>query len=171
MENKDNFVKFETQEEDEKVVLVVRSHPVIFLKYLFNFLIFLILIIFFNIFLFTYLNFSQRLLFNILFVLFFIFYFWSLYLTWYFNVGLITNKRIIDIDFYFPSYKEITEVRFGNIEDITIKSGGFFESFFHIGTIFIQTANTEQNIEFYDVIHPVKIVEKINYLTGKKDGN
>jgi membrane protein YdbS with pleckstrin-like domain len=83
-------------------------------------------------------------------------------------VGIVTNKRIIDIDFYGLIYKEITSAKLEKIEDITVKSGGFFASIFNYGNIFIQTAGTEVNIEFFNVPSPNKVRDLINSLTTEK---
>ena len=58
----------------------------------------------------------------------------------------------------------------GKIEDITVKSGGYFESLFNYGSIFIQTAGTEANVEFIDVPYPSDAIQIINKLLSKKNG-
>ena len=97
-------------------------------------------------------------------------YIWFNILNWYFNVGIITSKRVIDIDFYAVLYKEITNAQLGRIEDTTVKSGGYLESFFDYGSIFVQTAGTEANVEFINVPHPSDAVQIINKLLSKKHG-
>jgi hypothetical protein len=79
-------------------------------------------------------------------------------------VGLITNERIVDVDFYNVLYKEVTATRIEKIEDVTSKSGGFIESFFHYGDVFVQTAGNELNIEFLEVPSPSRVVRIINDL-------
>ena len=92
------------------------------------------------------------------------------FINWYYNVGIITNKRVIDVDFFSIFYKEITVARLGNIQDITTKSGGYIQAFFDYGTIFIQTAGTDANVEFINVPMPSQIVQTINNLLAKKHG-
>jgi len=95
---------------------------------------------------------------------------WFNLLNWYFNVGIVTNRRVIDIDFYAVLYREITVARLDKIQDITVKSGGYFEGFFNYGTIFIQTAGTEANIEFADIPRPAEVVQMIEKLLTKRHG-
>lgn len=64
-------------------------------------------------------------------------------------------------------YKEVSEARLDKIEDITSKSGGFFESFFNYGNLFIQTAGTESNVEFINIPNPSDVVRIIDDLTGR----
>ncbi|MDO9028065.1 MAG: hypothetical protein Q7U68_04300, partial [Candidatus Roizmanbacteria bacterium] len=56
------------------------------------------------------------------------------------------------------------------IEDITVKSGGYLQSLFDYGSIFVQTAGTAVNIEFNNVPYPTDAVQVINKLLGKKHG-
>lgn len=56
------------------------------------------------------------------------------------------------------------------IEDITVKSSGYFDSFFNYGTIYIQTAGKENYIEFADIPFPAEVIQKINKLLSKKHG-
>lgn len=113
---------------------------------------------------------AQLFIVNIFLFVFIISYVWFSFINWYFNVGIVTNKRIIDIDFSGILYKELTVARLDKIEDITIKSGGYFEAFFDYGIIFIQTAGMETNIEFHNVPRPSNSVKEINNLLGRRHG-
>lgn len=73
----------------------------------------------------------------------------------------------MDVDFSDVVYKEITEARLDRVEDITSKGGGFFETFFNYGDLFIQTAGTELNIEFDNIPNPadvVRIIDDLNHI-------
>ena len=78
---------------------------------------------------------------------------------------------MIDIDLHAVIYKEISDAQLGKIEDITIKSGGYLQSLFDYGSIFIQTAGAAVNIEFNNVPHPTDAVQVINNLLGKNYEN
>ena len=45
------------------------------------------------------------------------------FLTWFFNVYIVTDERIIDIDFYNLTYKEVSDANLDKIEDVTYKMG------------------------------------------------
>jgi len=164
-------IKFETHEEGEKIYLLLRSHPFTQIKWIFSSILFFILLFALNIFLKNMLNMGQIMIFNLFFIVFILSYIWFNILNWYFNVGIVTSKRVVDIDFYAVLYKEITNAQLGKIEDITVKSGGYFESLFDYGSIFIQTAGTEANVEFNSVPHPSAASQIINKLLGKKHGS
>ncbi|MCX7881093.1 MAG: hypothetical protein N2482_01095 [Patescibacteria group bacterium] len=159
--------RFDGQHDKEKPILVVRSHPITQLSWFFNGLLIFLLIIGFCLFFHSYLNF-----FELSFVIFFglallLSYFWLNFLIWYYNVGIITDERIIDIDFHPISYKEVSMTVLAKVEDVTSKTGGFLSSFFDFGNVFIQTAGTEINIEFFNIPYPAEVVQVINQLIEK----
>lgn len=162
--------KFDTQEEGEKVYLLLRSHPFTQIGWIFGSIILFFLLFISNLFTKNFFSLEQITLINIIFTVIIISYVWFKILNWYFNVGIITSKRVIDIDFYAVLYKEITNAQLGRIEDTTVKSGGYFRSLFDYGSIFVQTAGTEANVEFIDVPHPSDAVQIINKLLSKKHG-
>ena len=87
---------------------------------------------------------------------------------WYFNLGIITTERVIDVDFSTILYKERTTAYYDKIEDVTVKTGGFLASIVNYGNIFVQTAGTEANIEFMNIPEPGKVAEIINNYVEKK---
>lgn len=157
-------IRFENQEDDEEVILVLRAHPVTLIPWILNGFILLILLFFLDFALGSFLSGTQFFFANFLAITFILSYFWFNFLGYFFNVGIITNKRIIDLDFHAVIYKEVTETIFSKIEDITAKSGGYFASLFNFGDVFIQTAGTETNVEFLKVPMPNEVVKIINDL-------
>ncbi len=85
---------------------------------------------------------------------------------WYFNVGLVTNKRIIDLDVSGILYKKASETKLNLIEDVTYSQIGAVRSVFDYGNIFIQTAGTFENFEFDRAPEPARIVRIIADMIG-----
>ncbi len=164
-------INFETHGEDEKIYLLLRSHPFTQIGWILSSIFFLVLLFVLNFFPQSFLNLGQILIINLFFIIFILSYAWFNILSWYFNVGIVTNKRVIDIDLHAVIYKEISDAQLGKIEDITIKSGGYLQSLFDYGSIFIQTAGTAVNIEFNNVPYPSDAVQIINKLISKKHGS
>ena len=156
--------KFETQHISEQVILVLRAHPITQLPWIINSLVLITVLFFLNFLFLNFLSTSQTVFVNIFGFAFIFAYIWFNFLSWFFNVGIITNERIIDIDFHMVIYKEVTETQLSKIEDVTAKSGGFFASVFNYGNIFVQTAGTEVNIEFHNVPKPSEVTKIINSL-------
>ena len=163
-------VRFETQEEEEQVILFLRQHlvtmigpgllvlllalsPVILFPLLFHYLVLPIIIP------------ARYIVVGTAFwyVATFGFALMS-FLRWFFNIYIVTNKRIVDIDFLHLLYKEFSEARLERIQDLSFKSGGIFAAFFDYGDIDVQTAAEVPNIEFTAIPKPAKVVETISEL-------
>ncbi len=86
------------------------------------------------------------------------------FLSWYFNVYIVTDERIVDIDFYNLIYKEISDAEIENIEDVTVQVGGVLQTVFNYGWVNIQTAAQIPQLEFEYVPQPVKVSEVLKQL-------
>lgn len=161
-------ISFENQGKNEKVILTLRAHPVTQVPWIINVLILFILLIVADIVFFGYLNGAQAFFLNFFLTIFILSYAWLNILIYIFNVGILTNQKVMDIDFSAVVYKEVTEARLDKIEDVTSKAAGYFESLFNYGDVFVQTAGTDANIEFQKVPRPSEVVSFINELTGTK---
>lgn len=151
-------VKFQDQEADEEVILLVRQHFITNLPWILGFFLLSILPPLF----FTFAPFfflipvSEDLLFlSTVFYYLVLFSFTFLYFTvWYFNVGIATNKRLIDIDVHNILVRVLSEARLNSIQDITVTQVGGIRSIFNYGDVDIQTEGLKQNIEYYKVPKP-----------------
>jgi len=157
-------VRFSSQQKNEKVLLIARRVWITQISWILNSILLSLLMVLANTFLQDILNANQRIILN-LFSIFFIFsYAWVNFLLWYFTVGLVTNERIVDLDFYQLIYKEFSATTIRKVSDITTKVGGFLGSVFNYGDVFIKTEGFEQNIEFEDIAYPQDVVKLINVL-------
>lgn len=82
------------------------------------------------------------------------------FLSWFFNVYIVTNERVVDIDFHNFLYREISDADLDKIQDITIKGSGLGAAIFHYGDILIQTAAEKEEFEFLAVPQP-EIVSRV----------
>jgi hypothetical protein len=158
-------IKFETQESKEKIILFLRRHFITNIPWIIVSFIMLILPIllspFFN------LNFMPARYQIITFILWYLItsaYILENYLSWYFNVYIITDERVIDVDFYSLIYKRISETKIEKIEDVTYSQGGIAQSFFDYGLVNIQTAGEITEFEFDAIPHPSKVAKVLNQL-------
>lgn len=76
------------------------------------------------------------------------------FLTWLFNVGIITNERVLDIDFSSLLFQRTSDAQIDKIQDVTVETGGFIRTILGFGSIYIQTAGEKQEIEFTDIPSP-----------------
>ncbi len=89
------------------------------------------------------------------------------FINWYFNVYIVTNSRIVDVDFISILYREVSSTRLNLIQDVTVKTGGVLRAIFDYGDVFIQTAGTEVNFDFHAVPHPQEVAREIEKLMAK----
>lgn len=88
-------------------------------------------------------------------------------LCWLFSVGIVTNERVVDVDFSTILYKDVSEARFDKIQDVSVKTGGFIRSVFNFGDVFIQTAGEIPEIEFEDVPDPARVTKLLDSLISE----
>ncbi len=154
-------VKFSGMEDHEKVVLLVRAHPIYLYLRLIGIFLFIILGFFF-------IAFIQPFIGGILGGMFvlkltIVILTWGITLAllvwvkWYYNLFLISTNRILDLD--FTSLKSVawTTARLENIEDVEVKPTGLIHVLFGLGNLFIQTAGSEAKIEIYNIPYPVEV--------------
>lgn len=85
-------------------------------------------------------------------------------LIWYYNVYLITNQRIVDVDFKGLMHYASDEAALHQIQDVSHKQGGLWQLLFHYGTVHIQTAGTRQNLDFERVPLPARVADAVTDL-------
>ncbi|MEI6532372.1 MAG: hypothetical protein WCO06_00885 [Candidatus Roizmanbacteria bacterium] len=157
-------IHFETQGEKEEVVLVLRAHLITQIPWIINAFFFCILVVLFDWVFASYLSNAQLFFFNLITGIIIFNYFWWNVMVYYFNVGIITTERIIDVDLYSILYREVTEARNEHIQECTAKMGGYASAVFNYGNIFVETAGNIQNIEFLNTPYPSEVVKIINDL-------
>lgn len=86
------------------------------------------------------------------------------FLSWFFHVNIITDERIIEVDFANLVYREITDANIDKIEDVTVEVGGAFRTFFNYGNVIIQTAAEVPRIEFEAVPQPDNVARVLREL-------
>lgn len=91
-------------------------------------------------------------------------YFLESFLTWFFNVYIVTDERIIDIDFYNLIYKEVSDANIERIQDVTYKMGGVIRTIFNYGDVYIQTAAEVPSFEFEAVPRPDRVASILQEL-------
>lgn len=168
-------IKFETQEAKEEILLFMRRHLITNVPWVFSSLVLLVI----PLIIVPLLVGTQTLpaglppgYFLILPLLWYLGTFGFVlvnFLHWYFNVYIVTNERVVDIDWENLLYKQISSTQLEKIQDVTYKQGGIIDSFFDFGNVYIQTAGTEPNFEFDAVPKPEHVVRQINAILEKTE--
>ncbi|OGG01614.1 hypothetical protein A2Z33_07545 [Candidatus Gottesmanbacteria bacterium RBG_16_52_11] len=168
-------VHFETQEKEETVELFLRQHPIVNIPWLILTGILVTMPSLFPVLLRMFeLPFTvppQYLIVGTLFWYIATFGFvLTSFLHWYFNIYIVTNERIVDIDFMYLLYKHFAVAELHKIQDISFAAGGVFAAIFDYGDVFIQTASEVPTIRFEKVPKPHIVVETIRDLTEIAEG-
>ena len=169
-------INFINQESDEKIILFVRQHFITNLRWIISSIIALILPPIIGVILST-LQIelisapSQIVVALILFYyLVLIGYVFTSFLHWFFNIGIVTEKRMIDIDYSNILHKNIASVHLAEVIDTEIIQRGFLQGHFNYGDILIQTVGIKPNFEFLAAPNPAHVSDIIHdrLLTVKK---
>ena len=163
-------ISFKDQEEDEEIVLFLRRDFITNISWLFI----AFVIITAPTILFFYRSYFPipplPVAFNIFAFLFYFtvvgVYIYINFISWYFNVSLITRVRIIDIEFTDLIYHNMAVTKLNLIEDLTYTQAGTLRSFFDYGDIFIQTAGSKERFSFMAVPQPEHVLNIIENLMG-----
>lgn len=157
--------RFESQGEAEHIILLLRRHPVTNVPWMVLTIVLAVAPVLLKFVPFFTLFPSQFYMITILGWYMLVFaYALEKFLSWFFNVMIITDERIVDIDFENLIYKRISSGKIDNVEDVTSATGGFLRSLLNFGTVTVQTAATEQEFEFIDIPHPDRVVTLMNEL-------
>lgn len=169
------------QEEEEKIELFLRQHWVTNLPWILTAIVGILIPLFLPLIkglLLPIISFSLPadlyLSFAILWYMFILAYMIESSLHWYFNIYIVTNHHLVDINFWNLLYRDITEVRLDDVESARTHIRGILGPLFNYGDVVIETAAERQNIQFLQVPKPDIVAERIQDLQEEvlpKGGN
>jgi len=158
-------IRFETQEAKEKVILLLRQHWLTQIPWVLWALTMVLIPLFLKwIPLLSFLSADYQLMALIIWYLLIIAFIYEQFISWFFHVFIITDERIIDVNFSNLIYKEISEAKIDNIEDVTYKQGGVVRAMFNFGEVACQTAAEQRQFVMENVPQPNRVVKILNEL-------
>ncbi|MBP6882576.1 MAG: hypothetical protein KBC15_03410 [Candidatus Levybacteria bacterium] len=165
-------VVFENQEKDEVIHLFLRRHLITNIGWVVSSisLALLPLLVFLihasGIFLFPEIPFSYLLI-SVLFYYIILFgYNLVNTVSWFYNIGLVTQLRVVDVDLSNIQHKNVSATTLEDIVDVSYSQKGFFQSLFDYGDVVIQTEGIRENFEFLKVPHPAKVADVVSDLVA-----
>ncbi|MCX6783819.1 MAG: PH domain-containing protein [candidate division WWE3 bacterium] len=166
-------VSFQSQEEGEALLMLVRRHWFTQVGSIITILILAAVPLVAG-------PFAPRLLpfipgrfitFGVIFWLLFVFaYSLETFIIWYFNVLIITKKRIVDVDFWGLLNKNVSETEIAHLEDCTYAQHGVFQSLLNYGSVSMQTAGEQREFEFEGAPDPAQVHDLITDLMAGTHG-
>ena len=175
-------------ESDEHVLLEVRKHWIVFaghalwlmLLALFPFIIYEALLVFVpgtKVFfeqVFSYFSGNKEALFLFFYCLWLLFLWVSFFLQWtkyYLDVWYVTEKRIVDIDQKQLFHREVSNLRFDKIQDVTIDVQGLIATFLDFGNVRVQTAAEDSGDFIMETVRNPERVRKIIFSQHNEIGD
>jgi len=158
--------KFITQQQDETIVLLLRSHPITNIGWMLTVIMLVVLP-----FLITasgiFPSLPNKYLFmgQLIWLMATMLYGFERFLSWYYSVFIVTNERILDVDFENLMYRRITYGNLNHIEEPVSSARGFAKTMFQFGDVLVQTAGEVSTLEALGVPHPSKVVDIISRLS------
>jgi hypothetical protein len=165
-------ITFHKQDPDEKIILLLRKHFITNVSWIITTVFFSLLPLFmgiiFSIFSFSAppvpIQFIPVLLatYYLLVTLYAITHF----ISWLYNVFIVTQKRIVDVDFSDVIYHDVAITKIEEVEDVHYTQSGFLSSIFNYGNLFVQTQADKANFEALGVPQPAEAAHILIELTG-----
>jgi hypothetical protein len=156
---------FEEKDDNENIILVLRPHWFTNVGWIIVSCLLLFIPTFLSL-IPSFANFLDK--YHFVFILFWYLitfaYAFEKFLSWYFDVYIITDERIVDIDFNNLLVKKFSEAGLEMIQDTTSNVIGFFPTMFNYGNVLVQTAAEIPEITFENVPNPEKVIKLVQHL-------
>lgn len=163
-------IRFETQEDEEVIVLFMRQHPIVNLPWVMLTIFLLVLPPLFEYFPpYAMLPAGYQWVVTLTFYLFVAGFALSRLMNWFYNIYIVTDERIVDVDFINLFYRVISTAKIEEIQDLSVIQSGVWETFFNYGRIELQTAAEVTQFEFNRLPRPDKIGKIINQMIDQEE--
>jgi hypothetical protein len=151
-------ISFETQEDQEKIILMLRHHPIVNVGWILITIVLLGIPTFLG-YLGVFSSFPSGFSLFVTLVIYLIALTYAIegFLGWYYDVYFVTNFRIVDINFYNLISKKVSDAEVSKIQNTSYTTHGFLGAVFNYGNVFIQTAAKIPEFKFTSVPNPDKV--------------
>ena len=166
---------FQGQKSGEIILMVIRRHWFSIVQQMFFLLVLVALLLGFYLFLPAFVPLFQNSVWSNLFSLaantFLIglwIIFFVIWIDYYFDTWIITNERIVAIYQKGLFSREVSELRFERIQDVSTEVVGIIPTILNYGDLFIQTAGEKEKFVFKSVPNPYAIKSLIMNIQKEK---
>ncbi len=160
---------FQGQSENEKILKIVRRHW-------FNILVQYLPIVFLTMFLlgsavwlsiYTELDAMFLTFFESIFAIAIWIASFIIWINFYFDVWIITDRRLVNIEQKDLFIRHISELKFSKIQDVSTEVDGFFPTMLNYGEVYIQTAGTKGRFLMRQIPNPYNLRGLIMHLQSR----
>jgi uncharacterized membrane protein YdbT with pleckstrin-like domain len=167
------IITFPGKESDEQIFIYVRRHPIAFLPIFMTILLMtilgLVMIYFIGLLSGGAFSSNSELFLSSGFLLFMALFTLIEFFDFYFDLHIVTDRRIIDIDQEKLFNRNVGELLLDDVQDVDAKVKGIFATLFDFGDVGIQTAGAKPNFVFEQIPHPKEVAAIILDLSDQED--
>ncbi len=87
------------------------------------------------------------------------------WIDYYFDVWIVTNERIVNIEQKGLFARSISELRFSRVQDVTSSVSGLIPTMLNFGDVYVQTAAEQERFIFRQVGDPFAIKDEVMRLS------
>lgn len=87
------------------------------------------------------------------------------WIDYFFDVWIVTNERIVNIEQKGLFNRRISELRFSRIQDVTASVDGLIPTILNFGDVYVQTAAEEERFVFRQVGDPFAVKDEVMRLS------
>lgn len=170
---------FDAQHESEEVILLGRRHPITNLGWLSLVAVAIFVPVFWQSFpFFAVLSDVTVEKVTILWYLSLIFFVIMNFLLWFYNVYIVTDERLVDVDFTGLLRKTVNLTDLDKLEDVNYSQNGLMDSLFNMGNVIVQTASEQKTPDasgelsaftFEKIANPDKVAQVISQLIDNEE--
>lgn len=163
------------QHDDEHILLFIRRDFITNVPWILASLILLVLPFFLPVFLsplqvaLDFISPLARIIITFFYYLIVIGYAFANFLTWFYDIGIVTEERSVDIDFYNISYVSVATARSQDLKDVRYFQRGFFQSLFDYGDVTLVVEASGETLTFEHTPRPAEVVSILSALIGGHD--
>ena len=92
-------------------------------------------------------------------------FFWQFWTTYYMDIWVVTNRRLIDIDYERLFSRQISIIRLDRVQDVTTKTVGTWATLFQYGSVIVQSAGAQEEFVIDQIADPEGLRDTISRLT------
>lgn len=172
-------IKFEAQHNNEQVLLLMRKHPVTNLWWMaLTAMLFGIPLFWGEFPMISDVSVLVRLSLVVFWYLGLAFFAIQNMLLWFYNIYIVTDERVIDVDFFGLLYKNINATQIRQIQDVNYSQIGMLSSILNFGNVVVQTASEQRSADvreeasaftFAAVSNPDRVAKVIGELMEQEE--
>jgi len=158
-------VRFETQDPEEDILMILRAHWITNIPwFLIAALLFLAPVVLRSFPLLDSFPIRFQMMFVIVWYLILLMYIFERFLSWFFNMTIITDERIVDVDFINLTTKRVSDADLDKIQDVSFTNSGAIGAIFNFGDVLVQTAAEVTEFVFEKVPSPSEVAKILQRL-------